>query len=57
MTADRQPCSSISASSCCTSGASGVVRDASRSTRPTRYETVPITPALRPAASSTDASR
>ena len=48
ITAALHPCRIISASSCWTSGASGVVRDASRSSVPSRYVTVPRSPAFIP---------
>ena len=52
-----QPASSISRSICCTSGASGVVRAASRTSPPMRYCTVPIRPQRMPAASTAACTR
>ena len=51
------PASAISRSSAWTSGASGVVCDASRRSPPMRYPTVPSNPQRMPAASKTDAIR
>jgi hypothetical protein len=52
-----QPRSTISRSRPCTSGASGVVRVASRTSLPIRWPTVPSTPQVMPAASKIAPSR
>ena len=50
MTAVSTPASAIAASSACTAGASGVVRELGTSDPAIRTPTVPIIPAVRPAA-------
>ncbi len=53
MTHAAQPASTICRNMRCTSGASGVVRDAGSSWSPTEYVTVPRRPHFLPAASKT----